>query len=860
MLTSTLLEREEALASLGESFGAVLAGGGKVVLVSGEAGIGKTALVRSFTEKQQTHARVLWGTCEALFTPRPLGPVHDIAREVGGALLQELESGADRASLLSTLLEELGTTTTVAVFEDVHWADEVTLDALKYLGRRIERAPCLLVLTYRDDEIGPEHPLRLLLGDLPGRVTTRLSLEPLSELAVGLLAERAERPDEGLHAATGGNPFFVTEVLAADGDGVPATVRDAVVARVFGLSPYSRAAIDAASIVPGRIEHWLLEEAIAPAPESVSACIERGMLVASADALSFRHELARRAVLEVEPRRRAELERRVLEILAARPERDSLLSRLAHHAEALDDRDAILEYAPKAAEQASGVGAHREAFEHYAHAVRVLGGLPPARRAALLDAYAYECNQVGRLQDSIEARDSAAALWRECGEPRREAESVARKTMVHVLLGQDAEAEEVCRRAIEILRDEPECVELGLAYRSYAGFRMVRRDTDEAISWGEKAIALGNRFGDAETVIGATISIGAAYLCASDVDRGSELLERGLHLAREAGIDVQVAAAYVNLGSAAGELYEFEIARRTLEEGIAYALERDLDYARDYQLSWLALALLHTGFWGERRRRQETCSLVRRAISRIMALLALGRLRARRGDPGADELLNEALELAEQTGALQRVAPVRGARAEAAWLTGDVPTGAREAARLVRRRARVLAMESGRTRDAARLHGLSVRPADGRRLAGGGGCLARTPLPLRGCPRARGERRRSSSARSVRDVRAARGTPCLSRRATGAARSRSARVPRGPRPQTRTNPAQLTSRELDVLRLVAQGLRNAEIAERLFLSRRTIDHHVSAILRKLGTRTRGEAAVEAARLDLLENRQRRPPN
>src|SRR5918996_5005721 len=210
-----LLERDDALASLGEAFADALAASGRVALVAGEAGIGKTSLVRQFADAHAGSARVLWGACEALFTPRPLGPVRDIAHDVGGPLLEQLSGGADRVTLLSTLLDELRSAPSLVVFEDVHWADEATLDVLKYIGRRIDRTRCLLVLTFRDDELRAQHPLRLVLGDLPSRLTLRVVLPLLSEAAVAELARRAERPVAGLHAVTGGNPFFVTEVLAA---------------------------------------------------------------------------------------------------------------------------------------------------------------------------------------------------------------------------------------------------------------------------------------------------------------------------------------------------------------------------------------------------------------------------------------------------------------------------------------------------------------------------------------------------------------------------------------------------------------------------------------------------------------------
>src|SRR6185503_13299887 len=190
-----LLEREQFLVELEAILDQVATGNGRFVLVSGEAGIGKTSLVEQFTEAHKTRTRVLWGACDALFTPRPLGPLYDIAYQTQGDLLARLEEEAPRSSIFSATLNELENehTPSITVIEDVHWADEATIDLLKFLGRRINRVNSMLVATYRDDEVGADHPLRLVLGDLPHRSVARLRLPPLSERAVHVLAERAGR-------------------------------------------------------------------------------------------------------------------------------------------------------------------------------------------------------------------------------------------------------------------------------------------------------------------------------------------------------------------------------------------------------------------------------------------------------------------------------------------------------------------------------------------------------------------------------------------------------------------------------------------------------------------------------------------
>ena len=258
-----LLEREQCLAELAKWLGAAVRDGGCIALLSGEAGIGKTALLQEFS-KQQSEAPVLWGACDALFTPRPLAPLHDIARQTHGPLLAAVNSAASPDVIFAAALNELERTKALVVFEDIHWADEATLDLLKYLGRRIHRTQAMLAATYRDDELGQRHPLRFVIGDLPRTSTHRMSLTPLSEAAVAQLARQAGRPSKGLHSITGGNPLFVTEVLAAAADTVPVTVRDAVLARAVRLSTAARDIAELVCVVPGKTEPWLLEQAARP--------------------------------------------------------------------------------------------------------------------------------------------------------------------------------------------------------------------------------------------------------------------------------------------------------------------------------------------------------------------------------------------------------------------------------------------------------------------------------------------------------------------------------------------------------------------------------------------------------------------
>lgn len=295
-----LVEREHALQALRAALALARAGSGRTALVCGDAGIGKTSLVTRFTGEQRDALRVLWGGCEALFSPRPLGPLYDMAQHFSARLQALLGQEGQRAQLFNAVLDELARAgaTGVMVLEDLHWADAATLDFAKFLARRVQRLPLLLVLTYRDDELGQRHPLRAVLGDLPASSVVRLPLLPLTEAGVAELAGQASRTATGLFALTSGNPFFLTEALAdgANTAALPANVRDAVLARAARLAPAVRDLLDLAAMVPGRIEASLVQAVLGPQPEDVAAALSSGLLSADQHFYAFRHELARLSI------------------------------------------------------------------------------------------------------------------------------------------------------------------------------------------------------------------------------------------------------------------------------------------------------------------------------------------------------------------------------------------------------------------------------------------------------------------------------------------------------------------------------------------------------------------------------------
>jgi DNA-binding CsgD family transcriptional regulator/tetratricopeptide (TPR) repeat protein len=866
-----LLERAAVLDELSGLLAAT-ATGGRVVLLAGEAGIGKSALVRRFRERRSADAGFLLGTCDPLHTPRALGPLHDIARETGGRLAETLASGP-REAVFAAFLDQLvrAPRPHVVVVEDAHWADEATLDLLVFLGRRLDRTLAMLLVTYRDDELAVDHPLRTVIGRLPAPAVHRVRLAPLSEAAVAELARRAGRPAAGLRALTGGNPLLVTEVLAAGDSGVPLTVRDLVLARVAGLPAPARAVVRLVAVVPTRVEPWLLEAAARPAASAVEAGASAGLLVVGDDGVGFRHELLRRAVEgALSPLDRRELNRRVLAALTGAEGRTVDLARLVHHAREADDIDAVLRYAPEAARQAAAVAAHREAVGHYravlAHAERI----PAAARVELLEDYSVEAYLSGLSGEAVTARTAAVALREAAGDAERLGEGLRWLSRMHWWDGNRPAAEAAAARAIAVLEPLPPARQLAMAYSNRAQLDMLAGRFAVAIRGAGRALELARRLDDRETLAHALTNIGSARLHSAD-QGGRADLEEAFHVAVAAGLPDHAARAVGNLATIGAEIRDDGHARQDLDRALAFVQAHELAGWVQHVLGHRARVRLDLGDWAaaERDARAALAEQVLGGGRAVDALVPLGLLQARRGEPEAAATLQEATERAFATSELQWVAPVAAARAEHAWLHGDDRRAAEEAAAVFDWAVRVAhPWFAGELAFWCLLAGAPVRTpavlaAPHRLLLAGDWRAAADAWRERGYPYqraltlARGDEAEARlTALTLLDALGARQTARRLRR--DLRRRGDLRVPRGPIRATAANPAGLTSRQAEVLGLLVEGLTDAEIAARLSLSARTVGHHVSAVLAKLGVGSRRQAAAAARRLGAVPDRDGEP--
>lgn len=860
-MPGALLERGAELAMLDDRLDAVCrTEQGHVVLIRGEAGVGKTSLLREFCDRHTGRARLLIGGCDPLFTPRPLGPLVTVADDSGGELAAVVVGEAMPHEVVAALLHDVRAGgPTIFALEDVHWADEATLDVVRLLTRRVDRAPVLVVATYRDDELEASHPLRVVVGELAtSRDITRIRLTPLSREAVEQLAVPHSVDPEELYRKTGGNPFFVIESLAAGGDETPETVRDAVLARAARLSPTAREILEAAAVISPPTELWLLEAVTGDSFDQVDECLESGMLAAQQPgSVGFRHELVRLAVAEsITPNRKAALHAQALIALLQSDRGAPNLARVVHHADGAGDQEAIVRFAPEAARYAASRGAHREAAAHYARALQAADDIAPDVRAELLERRARECYITDAYDAGIAALEEALECRRAVGDIRGEGAVLRFLSEFFWCPGRTTEAAAAAHGAVALLERLPPGRELGLAYCAAADRHAGASDAAEARAWASRALSLGESLGDEEVTVHALGTLGLVTAGEDGVASLRASLERG----QRAGLDDEVGRSYALLAGRTVGDHMNDAAAEYLGAGLAFCNERGLELCRLYLLAERAHYELDRGRWTEAADAAAAVLRIPRTSTtpRINALVSLALVRARRGDPGHRALLDEAWALAAPTGEIGRIGPVAAARAEIAWLLGEPEDESPGAFELARDRGSMWLR--GQLADWRRRQGLVPESSEGAaapyalQLAGdwqqaaeawrGLGCPYETALAL-------ADADEEAALRAALDQLQLLGAKPAAAIVARRLRRRGARsLPRGPRATSRMNAANLTARELQVLELVSAGLRTKEIAERLVLSERTVENHVAAILRKLGVRTRVQAVAAAERLGL----------
>ena len=866
-----LLERGRYLEDLAGHFQRVEAGVGHTVFLMGEAGIGKTSLVNYFLKNTESAAVVYAGACDSLFTPRPLGPLFDIAGQIGEDFVELIKNEKDRSQIFSTLVQKLSASVkpVVLVFEDIHWADEATLDLIKFLARRVYRYKCLFLLTYRDDEIHSRHPLATIFGELPSGHFSKVPVSRFSREAVDrLAATKGYASGQQLFDLTGGNPFYVIEILASDTSRIPERVKDSILTVFHSKGDATRALWEFLSILPSRIELSLARRLERDFPDGIDACIASGVIVQRPGYLSFKHELYRLAIEEsLPPSRRRSLHKKMLEIMHESPADSTNLSQLVHHARYADEKELVAKIAPQAAKEAAVVGAHMEAAKLYSTAIDYTDKDDPSL-VELYERHAYECYLINQIPEALALQQVALEIWQKRKVRLREGDTLRFLSRLWWFSGDHAKAIATGLHSIEVLENGFPTRERALAYSNFSQLNMLSDDRDNALLWGNKAIGLATRMEDQEILSHALNNVGAALLKLPDAGpEAEENLNRSLSIALEHGFHEHAVRAYVNLSSSFMLTRRYEKAMAVFDVGVKYSEERDLDGWKYYLENCKARVLFETG------RLEEAEAIARRlqtnvhhvSIVNIDSTIILARLSMWRGKfEEATGLIREAKAKARPTHEAQRIIPVLTAELELAWISGcAIPFDE------IREAEDTLFIGKNTswhyTNLAYWMHKCRVPETTDTPIEytgpfklerAGAWEAAAEAWKKTGCPYEQAlalyegdEEHQKQSLVLLHKL----GAVATCEMLTSRLKLKGVRnIPRGPRESTLRNAAQLTSRQIEILLLLREGSQNKEIADKLFISPKTVDHHLSAIFSKLDVSSRAKAVLEARKLGILK--------
>ena len=856
-----LIERESQLAALHQYADEASQRHGRLVLISGEAGVGKSVLLEEFAQGLED-ARWLWAACDGLFTPAALGPLLDIASQLDGELLRLCRAEARRDQLYGALLGQLGDleSLTVLAIEDVHWADEATLDLLSYLGRRIQHLRVLLLVSYRDDALAVDDPLRLTLGTLASqRATRRLSLATLSVGGVGILAQGSGIDAAELHQLTAGNPFFVTEVVQAGSDALPASVRDAVLARTRTLKTQARDALEVAALIGSRMQSELLVTLIDD-PLIMDELISRGLLIKDGDDLRFRHEIARVAVeAAIPPYRKAAIHTKIIDALLFSGSDDD--ARLAFHGEGAGRTDLVLWYGSRAGRRASELWAHREAAAQYGRALRAASDSDIRTRAELSDALAHELALLDRWEESAKMRTAALQLWREAQDPGRQSRSMREFSKAMWRLCRGPECIQAAEAALALAEPLGQGLELAQAYESLAYRRMRKGRHSEAIALARQARKIAEQFGLSDVMSDALVA--EAYVVRVMGGNWTVPMQAALEAALSGNHEEQAGRVFALMYL----MYSTDLRHGEGEQCYTQAVA----YCEEHDIGTFAVCLQgeRTAYLEKIGRWDECVSLAHALLyrytlspwNRLKPLCSMAKVMARRGQEGFWPYLDEAIESAMRLGEPDWIVPVGMARTEAYWLEGHLDAAISELGRVrdvaaglpVAQRAWVALWNRRLTGItdvidlepfASQLAGNAPHAAELWDRLGYGYEAALALLDTKDEALLRESLTRLTDLGAVAAAR-------LVRRTMRELGIRS--IPAGARTAARTHPRGLTKREQEILELLSEGQSNEEISATLFISVRTVEHHVSAILSKLGASTRKGATKEARRLGLTRS-------
>ncbi|MBL7698533.1 MAG: AAA family ATPase [Chitinophagaceae bacterium] len=862
-----LIERDSYLSLLQTKLSAVEEGEGHSIFVYGESGIGKTSLLKALRKNVGKEYKIFEGVCDALFAPRPLAPLYDIAWQIDRNLIHDATDMHDRAGLFSKFFQELKMqdSTCILIFEDIHWADEATYDFIKFIARRITQLPCLFICTVRDNEIHSHHPFTSVIGQLSPDSYTRIELAPLSLQAVKMLAEERGYDGEDVFKVSGGNPFFVNEILASYHESVPATVRDAIMSAYHRTSEKTRQVWELLSVVPGSLEAKYVERLDPSYLEAIENCRQLQILIHENDRIFFKHELFRRAIeASLTPLKRIKLNKRILDLFLPNFECNHKIERIVHHAKNANDHEVVVRFAPLAAKEAAAVGAHIEAAKLLQTAIEYYRHNDENVLISLYDAYAYECYLTSNIKQAILYTSKRLQLLKKTNDVEKIAGCVRFLSRLSWLDGNRKVSLQLGQDAVDVFRNAPSSIAKARAYSAMAHLKMLADEFEETVKWGKLAIQVAEEVNDEDAICHALNSMGTVRMyVANEQQAGVEQLKTSLDIALRNSLDEHAARAYTNLAGNAMKIKDYDVVEKYLEDGILYSEERDLSYWMCCMLAVKAKFQLEKGNIAEALATANSLLAGKtEGTFKIYATLIVALVTMRTADTDVLPMLLQARQMAFERNEWQLIAPAMTALLEYEWLTGQEIIEAHDLKFVVKNIAKsfyyidknefsfwLKKTRNQRVEVDIIAEGFDVSTAAKAQRSAAywenkGNSYYSAMMLFEG-----NEDDKKNALAIMKEL----GAEMACERMKQQMRSAGIKsIPRGMRRSTMSNPAFLTGREMDVLQLLKDGLQNKEIANRLFISAKTVDHHISAIFFKLEVNSRAKAVNEATRLELIK--------
>lgn len=860
-----LVERDAQAAVLASCADEAVRGHGGLVLVSGEAGAGKTSFVEAFAADRPDEVRVLWGTCDPLSTPRPLGPIYDMSAQLCARARESLQDAEHPYDMFDAVFADLRQTPSILVVDDLHWADQGTVDLLRFALRRLRDSPSLVILTLRQDEVGIDGPVRQLLGDVArSPAATSLTLPPLSLHAVTTLVGQRGVDPSWLHRLTGGNAFFVSEMLDHPVDELPTSVRHAVLARTAGLDEQAWDLLHLLACAPEAIPDYLLAHLGITMPP-LKRLHAANLIARSARGVAFRHDLCRITIADViPPGAEPQLHRRMIAAYDAVGRTDPAV--ITHHAIGAGDHERIRLAATDAGTAAARAGAHRQAADFYRIAMESGADLSAQDEAMLLELAAEQYYLIDQLDDAIDACQRALLLRRQVGVVADVSADHHAMAVYEWYNANRTSADHHVAQAVSVFGERTrvegpaQLAALGHGFAMQAFLALQASDVHRAATLLRRAKEIADAADDAALTVRVGIIDGIRAVM-SEQDFGREAILAIMRSAPE-HLDEIYSSGYSNLTYLDVEQRRLADAAELLDVSIKMTVERDLPVCRVWQIGSRARLHMLTGDWDDAVADAGEVLEERSALlARPWPLLVRGLVSLRRNGGGADDI-DDAWSLARRYGEQLRTLPAAAAVVERAWLTGVADERIDDCLRLLDG-AEMPGLRWARGELVVWLHRLGI-PCDVTDVAQpyrsyltGDALAAAAEFERLGvCYDAALALTESGVAGQVRrglDMLDRLGAATVADKVRGDLRAAGmAGVPARRRASSLANPVGLTARQVEVLHLMDDGLTNAELAARLYLSAKTVDHHVSAILAKLNVSNRREAVRRGRALGIIE--------